>query len=145
MSSASSSRMTKRATRRARTSLLTKENHTSFNPLGRYPGFVGLRSAGAVHKVIGQGSVPSCLTISSISPQYYSRYFVAGDLDNFSSLSAVFDQYRITQIDCWLIPSVATNTDGAQTVADIYSAVDLPISLYNSANCFIKPTILQRA
>ena len=102
-----------------------KEVHCSFNPLGSYPAFTGLKAAGAIHKVIGQGTVPAALVANSVSPQYYSRYFVGGDLDNFSSLSAVFDQYRITKIDVWFVPSVTNNTDGTQTVSDLYTAVDI--------------------
>ena len=101
------------------------ESHERFNPLGGYPGFKGLRAAGTVHSVIGQSTVGAVVTANGVAPAYYGKYFTIGELDNFSSLSAVFDQYRITKIDCWLLPSITNVTDGTQTVPEIYSAVDI--------------------
>jgi len=75
------------------------------------------------------------LTTSTSAATFGSSYFTAGGVDQISSLTAVFDQYRIAEIEVWIRPtsfsaSSAINSRFA-SVIDYDDAANL--SSYQSA------------
>jgi len=66
------------------------------------------------------------ITNSTTVPVYGALYFTASQLDNFSSLASVFDQYRIALVEARFSPQVNTNYVGSGTNDGQYvTVVDL--------------------
>jgi len=72
------------------------------------------------NKLVEQGGV---LTTSVTVPTFASINFTVGALPEVSSFSALFDQYRITRVECWLTPIPATT--GLISFQNWASVVDL--------------------
>jgi len=66
------------------------------------------------------------LTTSGSAPTFGSIYFTAGGLDQISSFSAIFDQYRIDLVEAWITPQY-NPANGAQV--EYASVID-----YDDAN-----------
>lgn len=61
-----------------------------------------------LHTVVMSQSVSeqSLSTSSNAAPTYSSITFVVSGLNNFTSMSAVFDEYRILEIECLISPNI---------------------------------------
>jgi cellobiose phosphorylase len=54
----------------------------------------------------------------------YARSFTFTDLAQYSSFSAIFDQYRITDIEVWLIPGLSTSALQSGVSGNYYTVTD---------------------
>jgi hypothetical protein len=63
----------------------------------------------------------SALVTSTSVPTFVAEYFTLGQLDQVSTLAALFDQYCINRIETWLLPRVFAATD---TTGEVASVVD---------------------
>lgn len=69
------------------------------------------------------------ITGSTTLPVFASKYFALSDLNDYTSLTGVFDMYRVDQIEVWLIPrNVAGST---ATGGPLVSVID-----YDDAGAF---------
>jgi len=74
---------------------------------------------------IMQSSVASAFLVSSASvPVLATSSFSVNSLDQVGSLTAVFDQYRITEIEVWLTPRLSSVTSASANVGMLASAID---------------------
>ena len=64
-------------------------------------------------------------TTSTTVPTFGSTSFTVAGLDNFSSLSAIFDQYRVDAIEVLLTPKITEVLGTSTSVGTFVSAVDL--------------------
>jgi hypothetical protein len=69
------------------------------------------------------------VTSSSSVPTYVGQYFTFGQFGNASAMEGVFDQYRIDEIEAWIIPSVTYNNNVAADFGRYSTCVD-----YDDAN-----------
>lgn len=65
------------------------------------------------------------LSTSTTVPTFAGTTFTVAGLDNFASLSAVFDQYRIDLIEVLLVPKISEVLGSSTSVGTFVSAVDL--------------------
>jgi len=82
------------------------------------------------HKIIQTVDRGTILTTSSTSDVFFATYFVASELDQYSTFAAIFDQYRIDFIELWVTPAyqdtVGPNPNSRYlTVVDYDDAVAL--------------------
>jgi len=79
--------------------------------------------------VVQESELTSIFSTSTSIPVFYATYFTANQIDQFSSLAAVFDQYRIEEIELWMVGNnvvSAENSNGLLcTVVDYDDAVAL--------------------
>jgi hypothetical protein len=66
-------------------------------------------------------AVYTLFTTSTSVPVYAGRAFVLSDFANYAALTAVFDEYKINQIEAWLEPSIidSASTGACQWVSSI--------------------------
>jgi len=66
------------------------------------------------YKMTQELVILAAFTSSTSLSVYYGTYFTINSLDQISQLSAVFDQYRIVEIEAWIIPTNigSTGTSG---------------------------------
>jgi hypothetical protein len=69
-----------------------------------------------------QSYVPSTLVSSTSGPTYFAYYFQVSNLDQISSFTSLFDQYRIKMVEVMTIPLV-TNSIAATSVPGILNSV----------------------
>lgn len=91
-----------------------------------------LKKDNAVHRFIQSLDFGAVLTTSTTLPTFYARSFTFNDVQQVSSFTAVFDQYRIDELELWLYPDVSNSA--STTNPTYYSAID-----YDDANA---PTAL---
>jgi len=79
--------------------------------------------------VVQETELTSIFSTSTTVPVFYATYFTANQIDQYSSLAAVFDQYRIEEIELWMVGNnvvSAENSNGLlATVIDYDDAVAL--------------------
>jgi hypothetical protein len=90
----------------------------------------------SVHKVIQSGQNAAVLTSSNVAEVEYDRNYTTGDISQFTSFSAIFDQYMISEIEAWLVPRNPTGSSGSATINRglLYSVVDYDDSSALSTN-----------
>jgi len=108
-----------------------------------------LKKDNNIHRFIQTSELGTVLTGSSSINVAYARSFTFSDVTQASSFSAIFDQYRITQIEIWFSPGMqAPGSTGAGGVsADIYSVVDYDDDTtpsVSSASALLQYTNLQK-
>jgi len=54
---------------------------------------------------------------------FFTQYFTASMVDQISSLTAVFDQYRIDEIEVWFIPRIGASNEGATVDQGLFASV----------------------
>jgi len=79
---------------------------------------------------------------SASVPAFYSANFYISGLAQITSLTAVFDQYRIALIEVWLKPNVQSTTNTAGDVATVLDYDDAtPLTAFSDAtnydNCIV--------
>lgn len=76
-------------------------------------------------KMVGQLNPQTLVASSATVPVGAGLAFTVSALDNFSSLSNVYDQYYIYLIECLIEPQVSEVTTGTTTVGNYVTAVDI--------------------
>jgi hypothetical protein len=89
----------------------------------------------------------SAFSSSTTVPVFYGTYFTVGSLDQFSSLSAVFDQYRVDEVEWWCVPNnhvtsqngggfltSVVDYDDANALSTVPQALDYQNALTNEAS-----------
>ena len=76
-------------------------------------------------KIVQSLQPQSLFTTSAVAATFGALSFNIASLDNFSSLAAVFDQYRIDEIEVQIVSGVTEETISTQSVGMLYSAVDV--------------------
>jgi len=104
-----------------------------------------------IYKFVQMSERAPWLTGSSPANSYIGTAFASTDIVQFSSFSAVFDQYRIQEIEAWIFPvnpsaptGAAVNRGELSTVID-YDDSNAPSSvaqLQEYQNCITAPGIL---
>ncbi len=64
-------------------------------------------------------------TTSTVAQVYKGFTFSLSNLSNSSSYTALFDQYRILECECWISPTCSMATPGAPEGGTWLSAIDL--------------------
>jgi hypothetical protein len=69
---------------------------------------------------------PAILTTSNIAAQTYSKSWDSSDILQFSSYSAIFDQYIIDEVEVWVVPRNPASASGSATLnrGNYYTVVD---------------------
>jgi hypothetical protein len=91
-----------------------------------------------------QATAAAIITTGAI-PVYYSKYFNGGDIDQFTSFAAVFDQYKFDLIEAWIVPRSSTSAneteyasvidyDDANNLTSVQSALDYTNCNFTSMN-----------
>jgi hypothetical protein len=125
----------------------TKKSHINndmaiaFSTIGKYPAshhFVPDNQVFKVSQNLANGAVPWQSWSSSVTlPTFNGAYFALNQLDQYTSLAAVFDQYRIDEVEVWIIPRTTTTTASGQNLGDMVSVIDYddanPLTTYPSA------------
>jgi hypothetical protein len=73
-----------------------------------------------ISQITDQGTI---LTTSSTSDVFYAKSFQASDLDQYSTLASVFDQYKIDSVEVWITPSYQDIT-GPNPNSYYFTAID---------------------
>lgn len=100
---------------------LKKEICQSFGwgtPIPHAEGFI---SANSVYRHNAEFTAGT-LTSSAVLPTFASFNFTANSLGDLSSLTGLFDQYRITKIEAWIMPNVLDSTVNSTGI--LYTCVD---------------------
>lgn len=95
----------------------------SFGNDQRLPWQPSLNSRSQI-KVVGQFS-GGYMNSNATLPQYAAMNFKFSDIDNYTNLANVFDQYRIDLVEIQIFPSVTDVTTTAGDVGTIVTAIDL--------------------
>ncbi len=66
--------------------------------------FRPISSSGMVFRVPQEVLVTTWLSSSNSAASFAAQYFTVSSLDQISHLTALFDQYRIVLVECWLCP-----------------------------------------
>jgi hypothetical protein len=99
--------------------LRRNEEHRLFNAVSSRPQRL-LRSVRDTIDVQMQGDVSAFLTTSNAIPTYAVHAFLLSDFYQSAEYTALFDQYKIVEIECWITGSSVELNSGS-----VYSAVDL--------------------
>jgi len=110
---------------------LKRDKALTWNIIGRMPAPNNYVSANLPYNITQEVEATARLTTSTTLSVFVSINFIIGNLDQISSLSAVFDQYRIFEIEHWLIPRVFENLAKTDNQSLLNSVVD-----YDDSNNF---------
>jgi len=92
---------------------------TASNPLPAANRFISDNKPYRISQELNAGTI---ISTSTTIPTFGATSFSVNSLDQISQLAAVFDQYRIDEIECWCIPNqLGLNAGGAGL---LYSVVD---------------------
>lgn len=101
----------------------------TFTPSNPVPASNRFRPDNAPYTVVQETELTSIFSTSTTVPVFYATYFTANQLDQFSSLAAVFDQYRIDEIELWMVGNNVVSSENSNgllcTVVDFDDAVAL--------------------
>lgn len=105
-----------------------KETGKVYTPSNPPPNLMNRVPSNVPYKFTQQIPEASLLVTSTTLQTFASKYFTIADLDQYTSLSAVFDQYIIMEVEVWIEPQL---TGGAFAVnaGNLYSVID-----YDDAN-----------
>jgi len=68
--------------------------------------FKPIGSANQIYTIPQEYLLGTALTANNTVPTFASFNFQVSSLDQISSLTALFDQYRIKQVECWIAPKL---------------------------------------
>jgi hypothetical protein len=78
-----------------------------------------------IFNIVQTTNIGTVLTSSATLPVFGSLYFTANaHISQFSSFSAVFDQYRIMEIEVWLQPTTSAATSLGSNTSTFCSVID---------------------
>lgn len=63
------------------------------------------------------------VTTSTSTPTFATALFVATNIDQWNTLASVWDQYRILELEYWLVPQVSDAVSAAS--GQLYTVIDL--------------------
>jgi len=67
----------------------------------------------------------SWITSNNTVSSAVQKFWTTSDISQFSSFAAVFDQYRIDFVECWLFPRNPTSNSGAGVYrGNLYTVID---------------------
>jgi len=111
--------------------------------------FRPVQLSSATYKIAQETTVVSYFASSASIPTFMSTYFTIAILDQVSTLAALFDQYRINEVEVWLVPQsefMPTSAAGASgnqlaTVIDYDDAAALTTfgQAMDYVNCVLSP------
>jgi len=107
----------------------SKEECKAFSPQVSLPAAHNYVPDNQVFKMTQSVEILSLLTGSTTLPTFAASYFYIGAVDQVSSLSAVFDQYRIDEIETWIVPRLTSQASASFNNGLLTSVVD-----YDDAN-----------
>jgi len=81
-----------------------------------------LKKDNSAHHFIQTQDYGTILTTSNTVPTFTSKSFTFNDVQQVASFQALFDQYRIDEVEAWIAPVKASAADGNN--ANWYSVVD---------------------
>jgi hypothetical protein len=88
------------------------------------PGFNNtLKKDNSVHRFIQTTDLGAVFATSAVLPTFYARSFAYTDVIQYTSYQALFDQYKIDEIEIWMQAGQAGNNN-ANTYPTWYSAID---------------------
>jgi hypothetical protein len=82
-----------------------------------------------VYKLTQNYSVSAALTASASLPTFAAFSFNVNNLDQITSLSNVFDQYKIDEVETWLVPRLTDQVSASFNNGILCSVID-----YDDAN-----------
>lgn len=100
-----------------------------FTGSSKMPNLNNYQKSNKPYSITQELTIGTAFTNSTASATFGGQYFTIGFLDQTSSLTAVFDQYRIICIETWLIPQELSNLSGTYGTGNLYSVID-----YDDAN-----------
>jgi len=108
--------------------------YTFSNPV---PAAMNYTAANKAYKFTQEYLATSFLTTSTTVPSFQAKQFNVNDLDQISSLTSVFDQYKIDFVEVWLECSTASTANLLNGTQDLITVVDYDdatnLSTINSA------------
>jgi len=81
-----------------------------------------------IYNVIQMAGAQTAFTTNSATPAAYSTQVNAAYLNQFSSFAAIFDQYRIMEVEFWILPTNSTGLT-SNSSGNLYTTID-----YDDAN-----------
>jgi len=79
----------------------------------------------APYRITQMAWTSAWLVANTVTVDQAVKNFQFSDLDQYTSLAAVFDQYRILKVECWIEPRVTTVTQAAATnLGQMASVID---------------------
>jgi hypothetical protein len=98
-----------------------------------------LKKDNSVHNFIQTTDLNTVFTSSGTVPQYYARSFTLNDVAQVGSFQSLFDQYRIKEIEVWLVPGLNASTSIQGTSSTLTTVTD-----YDDDNTPTSLTALQQ-
>lgn len=83
-----------------------------------------LKRDNSVHHFIQTTDLGTVITSSTVGAVFYARAFTFTDITQSSTLGSLFDQYRISEIETWLIPGNVASSQGFGSGSYVYTATD---------------------
>jgi len=96
---------------------------TLYNSTGR-PQIIRVTTNNKEYRILDTYEVLAYLTASNAVSTYVASYFTGSSLGQFTSLAAVFDQYKIEMIECWLTPRMTAANGIALNFGVLHSVID---------------------
>lgn len=84
-----------------------------------------LKKDNKIHRFIQSSNLTTVLTSNTSAFQGYARSFTFSDLVQATSFQTIFDQYRITDLEVWLIPGYTNSSSFTPGVSgQLYTVTD---------------------
>jgi hypothetical protein len=96
----------------------------SFSLLDKIPAAMNYVPEGQIYKFSSSFEALNIIVTSISVPTYTGSTFTAASINDFTSLAAVFDQYRITEIEVWIIPHTSNATANTAIPGLMSSVID---------------------
>jgi len=94
-----------------------------YNSTGR-PQIIRVTTNNKEYRILDTYEVLAYLTASNAVATFVATYFTGSSLGQFSSLAAVFDQYKIEMIEVWLTPRMSAANGIALNFGQLHSVID---------------------
>jgi len=143
----SSSSVIRRPRRVARKKGARSNVDTSFNPTSTFPYMNKHLSSDTIFTVQSQVTYSAYQTSSASVPNGAAKKFILNDIQNSGSFTSVFDEYRIRDIEVWLVPRESFSIAAGSNAGLLTSAVDIDdvsaglISLTDASGAITTPGV----
>ncbi len=106
---------------------------------GKWPARNDVKQDNKPYNFIQTVTQESLVSTSTTVPTLFGTYFIISQLGDISCLTGLFDQYRIVQLEVWIVPQATSNNGNAimKSVVD-YDNASTPASISavdNYQNC----------
>lgn len=78
----------------------------------------------SIHRFIQTTDLNTVVASNTTGPTFFSRSFTLNDITQVSSFQTIFDQYRITEIETWLMPGLSNLNVNVGASNTLYSVID---------------------